>query len=134
MTLSVEWTLAHALKYTAKMPGNTPERLAECERVLVGIRRYAVRVSCRALCWSVRNAGNQNVLSVRRHCSGSLVLVLSRWQRSRIFRSYQKRSRSIGTTIKTMSFVFTGPRRWRLMRRARRVEAPRPIRGWQALS
>jgi hypothetical protein len=35
--------LAHALKYTAKMPGSTPERLAEYERVLVGVRRYAVR-------------------------------------------------------------------------------------------
>jgi predicted RNA-binding Zn-ribbon protein involved in translation (DUF1610 family) len=35
--------LAHALKYTAKMPGSTPERLAEYEKVLVGVRRYAVR-------------------------------------------------------------------------------------------
>jgi hypothetical protein len=35
--------LAHALKYTAKMPGSTPQRLAEYERVLVGVRRYAVR-------------------------------------------------------------------------------------------
>jgi predicted RNA-binding Zn-ribbon protein involved in translation (DUF1610 family) len=35
--------LAHALKYTAKMPGSTPERLAEYEKVLMGVRRYAVR-------------------------------------------------------------------------------------------
>jgi predicted RNA-binding Zn-ribbon protein involved in translation (DUF1610 family) len=35
--------LAHALKYTAKMPGSTPEKLAEYEKVLMGVRRYAVR-------------------------------------------------------------------------------------------
>lgn len=35
--------LAHALKYTDKMPGSTPQRLAEYEKVLAGVRRYAVR-------------------------------------------------------------------------------------------
>jgi predicted nucleic acid-binding Zn-ribbon protein len=35
--------LAHALKYTSKMPSTTPERLARYEQVLMGVRRYAVR-------------------------------------------------------------------------------------------
>ena len=35
--------LAHALKYTAKMPATTAEGLAAYEKVLVGVRRYAVR-------------------------------------------------------------------------------------------
>jgi hypothetical protein len=35
--------LAHALKYTAKMPATTPEGLAAYEKVLLGVRRYAVR-------------------------------------------------------------------------------------------
>ena len=36
-------TLAHALKYTAKQPSSTPEKLARYESVLVGVRRYAKR-------------------------------------------------------------------------------------------
>jgi hypothetical protein len=36
--------LAHALKYAGlKMPASTPEGLAQYEKVLVGVRRYAVR-------------------------------------------------------------------------------------------
>jgi DNA-directed RNA polymerase subunit RPC12/RpoP len=35
--------LAHALKYTAKMPTTTDEGRAEYEKVLLGVRRYAVR-------------------------------------------------------------------------------------------
>jgi predicted nucleic acid-binding Zn-ribbon protein len=35
--------LAHALKYTAKMPASTSQGLAAYEKVLVGVRRYAVR-------------------------------------------------------------------------------------------
>jgi ribosomal protein L37AE/L43A len=35
--------LAHALKYTAKLPATRPEGLAQYEKVLVGVRRYAVR-------------------------------------------------------------------------------------------
>lgn len=35
--------MAHALKYTAKLPATTSEGLASYEKVLVGVRRYAVR-------------------------------------------------------------------------------------------
>lgn len=35
--------LAHALKYTAKVPATTPAGFAEYEKILVGVRRYAVR-------------------------------------------------------------------------------------------
>lgn len=35
--------LAHALKYTAKLPATTAEGLAEYEKILLGVRRYAVR-------------------------------------------------------------------------------------------
>lgn len=35
--------LAHALKYTAKIPATTPEGLATYEKILLGVRRYAVR-------------------------------------------------------------------------------------------
>lgn len=35
--------LAHALKYTEKLPATTPGGLARYEKVLVGIRRYVVR-------------------------------------------------------------------------------------------
>jgi predicted nucleic acid-binding Zn-ribbon protein len=35
--------LAHALKYTAKIPATTAEGLAKYEQILLGVRRYAVR-------------------------------------------------------------------------------------------
>jgi hypothetical protein len=35
--------LGHALKYTEKLPATTPEGLAAYEKVLVGVRRYALR-------------------------------------------------------------------------------------------
>ena len=35
--------LAHALKYTAKIPATTAEGLATYEKILLGVRRYAVR-------------------------------------------------------------------------------------------
>jgi predicted nucleic acid-binding Zn-ribbon protein len=43
--------LAHALKYTAKLPATTPEGLAAYEKVLVGVRRYAVRGFLQGVCF-----------------------------------------------------------------------------------
>jgi len=49
--------LAHALKYTAKPPATTPEGLAQYEKVLVGVRRYAVRGFLQGVSLEVERSG-----------------------------------------------------------------------------
>lgn len=49
--------LAHALKYTAKIPATTAEGLASYEKILLGIRRYAVRGFLQGVCLEKEKRG-----------------------------------------------------------------------------
>ena len=68
--------LAHALKYTAKMMGSTPERLAEYEKVLMGVRRYAVRGFLQGVALENEKRGDPNCPGCKKPLRQSLALAL----------------------------------------------------------